>query len=339
MANRRRLRPSQWAGLIVGGLAILLAGAWLVLRVPDIEVATLRAKYGGPPSQFVEVLPGLTVHLRDEGPRDAPVLVLLHGSDASLHTWQPWVDRLSGRFRIVRFDLPGHGLTGPDPKRDYSTAHYVAVVDAVARALQLQRFALAGNSMGGGVAWRYAAAHPDTVSALILVDASGAPYKGGDKIPLGFRLARLPVVQDVVGGLLPRSLVASSLRGVVSNQAIVTPAMIDRYWELLRYPGERSATIDRLSLPYPQPAPDALQRLTMPTLILWGREDRVIPVASTAWFQHGIPQSRTIVYDHVGHLPMEEVPDRSAAEVAAFLTATAASSARDSAPSPRVLAG
>ncbi len=327
------MRQPRWPW-VVAALAAMLVAAWFALRVPDVPVATLRAKYGGPPSRFVEVLPGLTVHLRDEGPRGALAMILLHGSNASLLDWQDWTDRLKGRYRVVRFDFPGHGLTGPDPARGYSTDAYLAVVDAVARAEHLDRFALAGNSMGGGVAWRYAAAHPDKVTALILVDAAGAPYHGGGDRPLGFRVARLPVIRDLVGGVLPRSLIARSLHQTVTVQSAVTPAVVDRYWELLRYPGDRRATLERFSLAYPASDPTLLARLTMPVLILWGRDDKLIPVASTAWFRRGIPRARTIVYEGVGHLPMEEVPDRSAADVAAFLTATAGPSDRDSAPSP-----
>ncbi len=326
-------RSRRWPWVVVA-LAAALVAAWFALRVPDVPVATLRAKYGGPPSRFAEVLPGLTVHLRDEGPRDAPAIVLLHGSNASLLDWQDWSDRLKDRFRVIRFDFPGHGLTGPDPARGYSTDAYLAVVDAVARAEHLDRFAIAGNSMGGGVAWRYAAAHSDKVSALILVDASGAPYPGGGDRPLGFQIARLPVIRDLVGGVLPRSLIERSLPQTVPVQSVVTPATVDRYWELLRYPGDRRATLERFSLPYPKPDPALLARLAMPVLILWGRDDRLIPVASVDWFRRGIPQAKTIIYDGVGHLPMEETPGRSAADVAAFLTATAVPSGRDSARSP-----
>ena len=328
------MRRSQWIAAIIGGLAIVLAGGWLVLRVPDIPVATLRAKYGGPPSQFVEVLPGLTVHLRDEGPRDAPVLMLLHGSNASLIDWQPWVDRLKDRFRIVRFDLPAHGLTGADPHDDYSPAASARIVAAVADRLSIKHFVLAGNSMGGGIAARFAVEYPDRLDGLILVDAGGQPSTGKRDIPLAFRIADTPLLRDVVAGITPRWLVANGVRGAVANPATLTEADIDRYWELLRYPGNRAATLVRFRQGYGSVSAAELARVTTPTLILWGREDRFIPVASAAYFARALPHSRTIVYDHVGHLPMEEVPDRSAADVAAFLGAVSPASPPDSRPSP-----
>ena len=325
--------------LIAAVLAALIA-AWLAFRVPDVPVATLRVKYGSAASQFVEVMPGLTVHLRDEGKRDGLAVVLLHGSNASLHTWQPWVARLGHSYRIITFDFPAHGLTGPAPDVQYTQAAYARVVDAVVRNRGLTRFVLGGSSMGGGVAARYAADHPERIAGLILVDASGAEYPPGEgDTPFIMRVVRLPVIRDLAAVITPRSLVAASLDGAVSVKSVMTPAVIDRYWELLRYPGNRVATIERFAQGYSSVPQADLARIVAPVLILWGREDRFIPLASANYFARALPHSRTIVYAGVGHLPMEETPDRSAADVAAFLaalpvTTTAASSARDSAPSP-----
>ncbi len=334
MAVSRGWRIVLW---VIGGVFAALVVAWLVFRVPDIPVATLRAKYASPASQFVEVMPGLTVHLRDEGRRDGVPTVLLHGSNASLHTWQPWVARLGDRYRLISFDFPAHGLTGPAPDGQYTQAAYARVVDAVVARLGLTRFVLAGNSMGGGVAARYAADHPDRIAGLILIDASGAEYpKGEGDTPFLLRVVRLPVVRDIVAVITPRALIAASLDGAVSVKTVMTPAVVDRYWELLRYPGNRVATIERFAQGYSSVPQADLARITAPVLILWGREDRFIPLASATWFSTALPHSRTIVYDGVGHLPMEETPDRSAADVAAFVAAlpVTPASAPGSAPSP-----
>ncbi|TRW15266.1 alpha/beta hydrolase [Glacieibacterium frigidum] len=290
-----------------------------MLRVPDISVAELRAKYASPTSQFVEVLPGLTVHLRDEGPRGAPVLVLLHGSNASLHTWEPWVARLKDSYRIVSLDLPAHGLTGPDPQRDYSTVKSARIVAAVADHLRLGRFVLAGNSMGGGIAARFAVTYPDRLNGLVLVDAGGQPTPGERDTPLVLRIAQIPVVRDVVAGITPRWLVANGLQGAVSVKSVLTEAAVDRYWELLRYPGNRQATLDRFGQGYGSVSPAELAGVKTPTLILWGREDRFIPVSSAGWYAQHLPNARTVIYDRVGHLPMEETPDVSARDVRAFM--------------------
>ena len=168
-------RLLKWV-VIVG---VILGGAFLLLRTPDSDPAAMKAKYGRAPSQFVDLGGGLTVHLRDEGPRDAPVLVLLHGSNADLHTWDAWTRMLSGKFRIIRYDQIGHGLTGPNPAGGHSPAAMVDVLERLRTKLGLDRFALAGNSMGGGLAARYASTYPQHVAALILVDAGGAPRQAG----------------------------------------------------------------------------------------------------------------------------------------------------------------
>jgi pimeloyl-ACP methyl ester carboxylesterase len=314
--------PRRWPRRLAIGLGVaaaLLFGLWAVLRVPDIPVATLRAKYGSPASQYLALAPGSVIHLRDQGPRDGFPIILLHGSNASLHTWEPWVQRLTPRYRVISFDFPGHGLSSPVPSRDYAAAAYVAATEQVVAHLGLQRFAIGGNSMGGGVAWRYAAAHPDKVAALVLVDASGQPEPPGSELPIGFRLARMPLLRDLATSITPRRLIDSSLHQSVSVQSIVTPAMVDRYWELLRYPGNRAATLDRFSSPSSAPATDALQRITAPTLILWGRDDKLIPVTSAAWFSRQLPNARVTILDDVGHIPMEEAPDRALAPVLRLL--------------------
>lgn len=304
---------------VLAVLALVLGEAFLILRTPDTDPAAMRAKYGGAPSQFVDLGGGLTVHLRDEGPRDAPAVVLLHGSNSDLHTWDAWAARLSGRYRIIRFDQIGHGLTGPNPAGQYTTADFAAVVGQVADKLHLGKFVLGGNSMGGGIALRYAIDHPDRLSALVLIDAAGSPVIAKEPGNIGFKLMQMPVLRGIARTITPRSLVEKSLRQSVSNQDIVTPAAVDRYWELLRYPGNRQATLDRFAVPRQPFAASSLRLIKVPTLILWGAQDRLIPRAAGEWLAKAIPASRLIVYPGIGHLPMEETADRSAQDLQAFL--------------------
>ncbi|GGE08045.1 alpha/beta hydrolase [Polymorphobacter glacialis] len=280
-----RPAKSRWPRRLAWGLAIILLAfgiLFLALRTPDIPVAELRAKYGSPASQYVTLAPGMQVHLRDEGPRDGFPIVLLHGSSASLHTWEPWVSRLKDKYRVISFDFPAHGLSGPIPSHDYSAQSYVDITRKVADHLGLTRFALAGNSMGGGVAWRYTAAHPDKVAALILIDASGQPKSAGASRPLGFRIIGMPIVRDLAAIITPRRMIETSFKQTISVQSIATPAMIDRYWELLRYPGNRKATLERFAAARPADDTASLRTITAPTLMLWGREDHLIPVSSAA---------------------------------------------------------
>ena len=316
-------RRNWWRGLGYGLAVVagLIAVARAIFATPDIPVATLKAKYANSASQFVELSPGTTIHVRDEGPRDGLTIVLIHGSNASLHTWEPWVKRLTARnIRVVSLDLPAHGLSGPTPQGLYTSAAYVSIVEQLVDRLGLQDFVLGGNSMGGGVAWRYALAHPERLRGLILVDASGQPQPKGSSPPLGFRLARVPVARDILATVTPRGLIEQSFKQSISNQAIATPAMVDRYWELLLYPGNRRATVQRFGQYQGDDGAAAkLPGLKVPTLILWGREDRLIPVSVAAWFNRQIPNSRIAILDGIGHIPMEEAPDRSLAPVLDFL--------------------
>lgn len=301
------------------GLIALAAIAFLAFRTPDTDPAAMRAKYGGPTSQFVDLGGGITVHLRDTGPRAAPVLMLVHGSNASLHTWEPWAARLGAKYRVIRMDLPGHGLTGASPTADYSPAAYVAVVERIRAKLGVDHIVLAGNSMGGGVAWHYALAHPGHLRALVLIDSVGQPDPAHSDPPLAFRIARIPVLRTIAAAITPRSLIANALPGVFGDPKLADAAMIDRYWELLCYPGNRVATIDRFALA-PDSATDAeLASLKLPVLILWGEKDRLIPLSSGQWLHARIPGSRLIVYPGTGHLPMEERADQSAEDVARFV--------------------
>ncbi len=331
---RRRGRVALLAVLaLAAGLGLLL----LALRTPDTDPAAMRAKYGGPASQFLELAPGFAVHVRDEGPRGAPVILLLHGSNASLHTWEPWVTRLSDSYRVVTLDLQGHGLTGPHPDGCYSSACMAETVEAVRAALGLQSFAIGGSSMGGRVAISYAVGHPGHVSALILVNSAGAPPPVGEaaatgRRPAGFALARIPVLRDLAAHITPRALIARSLEAtVVVKEPAAGAEAVDRYWELLRYPGNRRATLERFATPTTRVTPLELNALrNIPVLILWGADDPLFPEAAARRFAETLPGARLALLPGVGHLPQEEAPNESADALRRFL----ADLARDDTPRP-----
>lgn len=314
----------KWLGIIV---LVAFAGLFAWGYAGDMPRNELRAKYANTESEFVDLGDGLTVHLRDEGPKDAQAIILLHGSNASLHTWQQWVDRLAGSYRIIRFDQIGHGLTGPHPKGDYSVAAFVDAVDRVARNRGLDKFYLGGNSMGGGVSHAYAIAHPERLLGVILVDASGAPDARPRQLPIGFRIMNMPGVNRLATVITPRAVIERSLEGSVSNRAVITAAEVDEYWELLRHPGNRAATLKRFQTRRESTPESAIPAATraIPALILWGDEDRLIPVGAAKWFQSVYPDNVTHIYRGIGHIPMEEAPDRSAADVRQWLDRNAES--------------
>ena len=313
-------RAVKWLAALVAILVV----AFLLLRTPDTDPAAMRAKYGGPPSQFVALGNGLTVHVRDEGPRDAPAIVLLHGSNADLHTWDAWAKDLSRDYRVVRFDQIGHGLTGPEPNGDYSPEAFDATINGVAAKLGLTNFALGGNSMGGGNALHYALGHGDRLTALILIDSGGAPPFGKQPGNIGFALARTPVLRNLILHVTPRSLVEQSLQQSVYNQAVATPGAADRYWELLRFPGNRQATLDRFSQGWTRFTRNDLATIRLPALIMWGEHDRIVTPQAGRWLHQAVSGSKLISYPGAGHLPHEEVADRSAGDLRDWLATLSA---------------
>ena len=247
--------------------------------------------------------------------------MLIHGSNASLHTWEKWVAILGKDYRIISLDLPGHGLTGKNPAGVYDNATYVDVVDQLLVKLNIDKAVIGGNSMGGGVSWLYTVKHPDKVEALLLVDASGQPYAKSGEIPLGFRLMRTPVLKEAARFIAPRSIFESIVKTSMNVQSKIDDKLIDRYWELNRYPGNREATMQRFSTPNSMTpgTKETLANIKVPVLILWGARDNLIPVSSAKWFAEAIPQARVIIYPDVGHIAMEEIPQKSAADVKSWL--------------------
>jgi pimeloyl-ACP methyl ester carboxylesterase len=304
------------------GLAVVVAalvGTYFYFSVPEIPRAALVAKYGTTPSKFVRLPDGALLHYRDRGPKNASALLLLHGSNASLFTWEPWTQRLDSSFRVVAIDLPGHGLTGAVPSNDYSQAGMVEFTKEAADKLGLRKFAIAGNSMGGGVAAHFAEEYPDRVTALILVDAGGMPGKQGDHVPIGFRIGRIPVLNKLLLHLTPRAMFKEGLDDSLVHKAVITDAMVEQYWELNRMQGTPEATLARFNEPFGSYVKDHIGQIKAPTLILWGAEDHLVPVDAAHAFNAAIPGSKLIIFPGNGHVLQEDDPDETAADVRAFL--------------------
>jgi pimeloyl-ACP methyl ester carboxylesterase len=294
--------------------AVGIAATW----APDIPVESLSARWAPPPSTFVDVK-GLRVHLRDEGPRDDPEpVVLLHGTSSSLHTWEGWAAGLRGQRRVITLDLPGFGLTGPNATDDYREDTYARFVLELLDALGVQRFVVGGNSLGGDIAWRTAAAAPQRVASLILVDAGGYPFTPAS-IPLGFRIARIPVANRLLEHTLAHAVVAASVRNVFGDPSRVTDALVDRYEALTLRAGNRRALVLRFAQMDMGAAHSRITTLKLPALILWGGRDRLIPPENAQRFAHDIAGSTLVVFDDLGHVPHEEDPARTLAAVRRFL--------------------
>jgi pimeloyl-ACP methyl ester carboxylesterase len=305
-------------GTLIGGA--ILTGLYVALNwAPERSVKDLRARWGRAPSTFLKVA-GMEVHLRDEGPRDDPSpIVLLHGTLSSLHTWNGWAEALSGKRRVIRFDLAGFGLSGPSPDRSYTMENDVRLVIAVLDALGVERCVLGGNSLGGGISWRTALAHPARVEKLILEDSDG--YRTRPiSMPIAFYFAGLPMNHWMVRNTFPRGLIEQGLRNVYGDPKKVAPELMVRYRELAQCEGNRQALLERgRQWLRPTTLSHRIAELKLPTLIIWGGRDRLIPPDTAERFHHDIAGSTMVIFDDLGHMPQEEDPVRTVNAVKQFL--------------------
>lgn len=310
---------------ILGGLValVVLAGfvGWLLLRGPDIPYEKLEAKYATKASRYADLPGGVRLHYKDEGKADGPLLVLVHGFGDSHFSWEGWVARLSDRYRIITVDLPGHGLTRAPAGYVASGDGFADLIDALAAKENLPKFAIAGNSMGGGVAWQVAARHPERLNGLVLVDAAGWPATTLKKPPLAFKLLQYSWGRAFLRSIDNTPLIRAGLRGEVGDPAVITDAFIARWAELQRAPGHRAILMSIRPGKHSQATKDVLAAIKVPTLVLWGEIDPLIEVTGAHKFAEAIPGAKLIVYPKVGHLPQVEIPERTADDTAAFLEA------------------
>jgi pimeloyl-ACP methyl ester carboxylesterase len=291
------------------GIFALLA----FLYKSDIPFEELKNKYTNEQSKFINIQ-GVYVHYRDEGNQnDSIPLVLIHGTSSSLHTWDSIVPALVGKKRIIRLDLPAFGLTGPHPQRDYSINFYNQFIDAFLNAIGVQQYIIAGNSLGGSIAWNQALAYPNKVKQLVLINSGGYPKKN-EKGNIGFKLASTPVVGDVLLKFTPRGIIRKSVEDVYSDKAKVNEVLVQRYFDLLLREGNRNATLDIFKQRIIFGSSERIKNIKTPTLIIWGEDDQLIDVSNAYLFEKDIQNSQLVIIPKTGHVPMEE-------NSSAFLTA------------------
>ena len=290
----------------------LLIAFWL--WTPDIDRATLEARYLDAPADRVEVA-GVRLHVRDSGPKDAPALLLIHGFGASLHTWEPWARTLARDHRVIRLDLPGSGLSEPDPTGDYTDARSEQLLLALLDQRGIERATLVGHSIGGRIAWTFAARHPERIDRLVLIApdgfaSPGEPYGQAPDVPVSMQLMR---------HVLPRALLRTSLEPAYADPAALTPELVTRYHDLMRAPGSRDALLARLQQTVRVDPRPLLRSIQAPTLLIWGERDAMIPFANSADYLAALPRATLAALPGVGHLPHEEAPERSLAPLLDFL--------------------
>ncbi|MEO0368190.1 MAG: alpha/beta hydrolase [Pseudomonadota bacterium] len=299
---------------IIAIAVLVLAVLFFALKVGDTDQEAMEAKYGEAPLLRTDS----GIHYRDKGNRNGTTLLLLHGSNSSLHTWERLIDELASHFRLVSFDQHGHGLTGQHPNNDYSAAARVAAGVEVLNHLGIENAVWVGNSMGGSIAWRAALLAPDQVSGLVLINASGAQTDEKIEPYIGAKIARTWIGKAILPQITPRFMISASLKQSIADENQITDELIDRYWELVRYPGNRVAMVDGINTGRETELWNQANRIRDNTLIIWGEQDGVIPVSHGRAFDETIPKSSLVVFPDAAHLPMEEIPNKVAGAIKAW---------------------
>lgn len=305
------------AFLVLAALVLIGALVWMLTRSGGEPALDQAARFDSPywtsDDRLVDV-DGVTARVRSEGPADAPVIVMVHGFSYSLESWDGWAADLSSDHRVIRMDLPGHGLTGPDPQQRYSVPQTVEFLGALLDELGLDHVTLAGNSLGGLVSWRLAAERPDLVSRLVLVAPGAYSINGVTDQPVA-----VPMGVSFYLTSAPEAMIAAASAGLYGDASRMDPALPGRVHGLMQTPGVGQALVERLEVfTLPDPVAD-LARVQAPALVLWGGRDVIIPVAQAARIAGHLPQAELIVYEDLGHILHEEDPARTLADVRAFL--------------------
>ena len=275
----------------------------------DISVEDLKNEFTNEHSQFIEI-DEVNVHYRDEG--EGFPIVLIHGTAASLHTWDAWTDVLIKTNRVIRMDLPAFGITGPNKNADYSIEAYTTFLHSFLEKLKLEKFHLAGNSLGGNIAWNYTADYPSKVEKLILVDASGLPTNKSQ--PAIFKMAKTPILNSLFLYITPRFLIKKNIEEVYEDDSKITDELINRYHKMALRVGNRKAFIDRAKTDFKldtQVNLEKLKSIQTPTLLIWGAKDLWIPLANGIRMNEILVNSKLEVLENSGHVPMEENPIES----------------------------
>ena len=286
-------------------LIVLIKGA----IYSDISVEELKKEYANEHSKFIEINE-MQVHFRDEG-KGFPI-VLVHGTASSLHTWDAWTNELKKTNRVIRMDLPAFGITGPNKNADYSIESYTTFLHSFVEKLNLEKFHLAGNSLGGNIAWNYAAEHPAKVEKLILVDASGLPTN--KEPPAIFKMAKTPVLRSLFLYVTPKMLITKNIKEVYADDDKVTDELVTRYHKMALRAGNRQAFIDRAKTDFKLDEKintDRLKSIQTPTLLIWGAKDLWIPLDNGKRMNRILVNSKLEVLENSGHVPMEENPKES----------------------------
>ena len=298
-------------------LAVLLVVGFVFLWTPDQNRETLEQRYKTDGMRFLQ-LSDSQIRISETGSNNAEVLILLHGFGSSLETWNDWVKPLSETYRVIRCDIVGFGLSGPASHRDYSDEADVRRIAEMLDQLHLEKVTLIGHSLGGRVAWNFAARYPSRTNKLVLIAPDGFP----DLKTVGEHTYEVPQFAQAMQYILPRFLVKQSMAPAYADPNHMTDAIVQRYHDMLTAPGVRQALLDRMQQTMNTDPTSRLKTITAPTLLLWGEKDAMIPAENALSYEKVMPQAKKVVVPALGHLLFEEAPETTFAVLKEFLDQT-----------------
>ena len=314
----------KWIGILTITILVMLVYSGTYLDVPRKE---LEAKYATGSSQFLDLPDGARIHFRDEGKPENPAIVLLHGFNGSLFNFERLVPFLVNDFRLISIDLPGFGLTGATPTADYTTEGFIDVVTKLTNELGIEKFSIAGNSMGGGVAWRYTLEFPTKVEGLILLASSGVGSKEDVKkfeerennTPIVWKLMGSDLLKKFLHYYTPKFFATEGLKRSVYDQQFADVDHANQFHDLVLLQGSRNAILSMtMGGRRKMHGPESLSKINAPTLVIHGEEDNIIGFERSLVFKENIDNAEIKIYPEIGHLPMYEDPARTADDILKF---------------------
>lgn len=289
----------------------------IYLDVPRDEI---EKKYVDESSKFMILEDRSRIHYKDEGNKEGKVLVLVHGFADSLFTFDYMIPELENEFRLVRMDFPAFGLTGKVPSNNYGPEAFVKVIHEVTNNLGIQKFSIIGNSLGGSAAWRYALNYPEQLEGLILIAAAGIKNEEDKERKLAPKAVNSPLTGWLFRYVMPKFMIGNILKNVFVDESLITSKNVDRFHDFLILEGSREAIISMsTSGGYKNNSKVEIRNITTPTLIIHGANDNIIPVRTHEYFLSEIVNSKALIYDGVGHIPMLEAPIRTSKDIKEFM--------------------
>ena len=304
-------RPSEHRGLLIlaGGLAAMLVGPFLI-PVPPLTGIFPPKALADDDSEFIE-FNGLEIHVKKAG-QGEPVFVLLHGFAASLYSWHAVMEPLSQLGTVIAYDRPGFGLSehplvwqGQNP---YSAEAQVDLVIGLLEHFGVQQAILVGNSAGGTVSMQAALAHPERISALILVDP--AVYRSPGSPRWLHTLLATPQMRHL-GPLIARQILNRGpelIKLAWHNPALLPPEMLEFYKKPFQVENWDRALWEFTLSSRPNGLTERLDKFTLPVLVITGDDDRIVPTSASIRLAGELPNASLVVVSNSGHLPQEEQP-------------------------------